>query len=160
MQIVERWVLARLRHHTFFSLAELNQCIHALLDELNRKPFKQLPGNRRQAFEKLDQPALRPLPLHPYRYVAIKPVKVNIDYHVQYQHHHYSVPHQYVGETLELHAAENLVTVYFRQHAVATHVRSFQPGTTTDPSHMPKRHQKHHKWTSRATQKLGSGYRT
>ena len=93
MQIVERWILARLRHHSFFSLTELNQCIRALLEELNQKPFKQLPGNRRQAFEQLDQPALKPLPRHPYRYVDIKPVKVNIDYHVQYQRHHYSVPH-------------------------------------------------------------------
>lgn len=147
VQIVERWILARLRHHTFFTLAELNQCIRALLDELNHKPFKQLPGNRREAFEQLDRPALTPLPRHAYRYVAIKPVKVNIDYHVQYQHHHYSVPHQYVGETLELHAGENLLTVYFRHRAVATHVRSDRPGTTTDASHMPKRHQKHQKWT-------------
>ena len=124
VQIVERWILARLRHHTFFSLAELNQCIRALLDELNQKPFKQLPGNRRQAFEQLDQPALKPLPRYPYRYVDIKPVKVNIDYHVQYQQHHYSVPHQYVGETLELHASDTLITLYFRQRSVATHARA------------------------------------
>ncbi len=75
VQIVERWILARLRHHTFFSLAELNQCIRALLDDLNHKPFKQLPGNRLQAFEQLDRPALNPLPRHAYRYVAIKSVK-------------------------------------------------------------------------------------
>ncbi len=147
VQIVERWILARLRHHTFFSLAELNQCIRALLDELNRKPFKQLPGNRRQAFEALDQPALKALPRHPYQYVDIKPVKVNIDYHVQYQLHHYSVPHQYVGESLELHAGENLITVYFRQQRVATHARKYRPGTTTDSTHMPKRHHKHLRWT-------------
>ena len=35
VQIVERWILARLRHHTFFSLAEVNQCIRTLLMELN-----------------------------------------------------------------------------------------------------------------------------
>ncbi len=70
VQIVERWILARLRHHTFFSLAEVNQCIRTLLTELNNKPFKQLPGNRCQAFEYLDRPALKPLPLHPYHYVA------------------------------------------------------------------------------------------
>jgi len=145
--VVERWILARLRHHTFFSLAELNQCIRALLDELNNKSFQQLPGNRRQAFEQLDQPALRPLPRQPYRYVAIKPVKVNIDYHVQYEQHHYSVPHQYVGETLELHAGEHLITAYFRQQQIAAHARSYRPGTTTDPAHMPKRHQKHQQWT-------------
>ena len=147
VQIVERWILARLRHHTFFSLAELNQCIRALLEELNQKPFKQLPGNRQQAFEQLDKPALRPLPKHPYRYVDIKPVKVNIDYHVQYEDHLYSVPHQYVGEHLELHAGDTLITLYFRQQSVASHPRVFRPGTTTEPSHMPKRHQKHQQWT-------------
>ena len=147
VQVVERWILARLRHHTFFSLAELNQCIRALLDELNEKPFKQLPGNRRLAFEQLDKPALKPLPRHPYRYVDIKPVKVNIDYHVQYQTHHYSVPHQYVGETLELHASDTLITLYFRQQPVATHARKYRPGMTTEPAHMPKRHHKHQQWT-------------
>jgi Mu transposase, C-terminal domain len=147
VQIVERWILARLRHHTFFSLAELNQCIRTLLEELNQKPFKQLPGNRQQAFKQLDQPALNPLPRHPYCYVDIKPVKVNIDYHVKYQRHHYSVPHQYVGETLELHASDTLITLYFRQQQVASHVRKRYPGTTTEAAHMPKRHQKQQQWT-------------
>ena len=147
VQIVERWILARLRHQTFFSLAELNQCIRALLEALNQKPFKQLPGNRRSAFEQLDQPALRPLPRHRYHYVEIKPVKVNIDYHVQYQQHHYSVPHQYTGETLELHASDTLITLYFRQQQVASHVRKRHPGTTTEAAHMPKRHQKQQQWT-------------
>lgn len=147
VQIVERWILARLRRHSFFSLAELNQCIRALLDELNRRPFKQLPGNRLHAFEQLDKPALRPLPAHPYRYVEIKPVKVNIDYHIQYRQHHYSVPHQYVGETLELHAGDRLVTLYFRQQPVATHPRSHLPGMTTEAGHMPTRHRKQQQWT-------------
>lgn len=147
VQIVERWILARLRRHSFFSLAELNQCIRALLDELNRRPFKQLPGNRLHAFEQLDKPALRPLPAHPYRYVEIKPVKINIDYHIQYRQHHYSVPHQYVGETLELHAGDRLVTLYFRQQPVATHPRSHLPGMTTEAGHMPTRHRKQQQWT-------------
>lgn len=145
--IVERWILARLRHRTFFSLAELNQCIRALLEELNQKPFKQLPGNRQSAFETLDKPALRRLPRHPYQYVDIKPVKVNIDYHVQYQQHLYSVPHQYVGERLELHATDTLVTLHFHQQTVARHVRSHRGGVTTEPAHMPKRHRKHQQWT-------------
>ena len=147
VQVVERWILARLRHHTFFSLAELNQCLRALLTELNERPYKQLPGNRRQAFEQLDQPALTPLPQQPYRYVAIKSVKVNIDYHVQFEQHHYSAPHQYVGETLELHAGDQLVQLYFRQQLVASHPRKHQPGTTTLAAHMPVRHSKQQAWT-------------
>jgi hypothetical protein len=147
VQIVERWILARLRKQTFFSLAELNHCIRVLLEELNQKPFKQLPGNRRQAFEQLDQPALQPLPQQAYRYVEIKRVKVNIDYHVQYQQHHYSVPHQYVGESLELHAGDQLITLYFKHRAIASHPRKHHPGMTTNPAHMPTRHRKHQQWT-------------
>ena len=145
--LVERWILMRLRHQSFFSLSELNRCIAALLTELNNKAFKQLPGCRRDAFEQLDRPALRALPKQAYRYVDIKRVKVNIDYHVQYESHHYSVPHQYVGEKLELHAAETLVQIYFRQRLVASHPRKYHAGTSTEPGHMPKRHSQHHNWT-------------
>jgi len=147
VQIVERWIMARLRHHTFFSLGELNQVIKTLLADLNQRPFKQLPGNRRQAFEQLDQPVLRPLPRQPYQYIDIKTVKVNIDYHVEYQQHHYSVPHQYVGERLELHASDTLIQLYFQRRAVASHPRSRSTGLTTEPAHMPERHRKHQQWT-------------
>jgi transposase len=147
VQIVERWIMARLRKQTFFSLAEANRCIRALLDELNLKPFKQLPGNRLQAFNQLDRPALKPLSRQAYHYVDIKPVRVNIDYHVQYKQHHYSVPHQFVGESLELHASDQLITLFFRQQQVACHPRKHHPGMTTDSGHMPVRHQKHHQWT-------------
>ena len=54
VQIIERWILARLRHHTFFSLTELNQHIHFLLEEVNNKPFKQLKGTRQQWFDSID----------------------------------------------------------------------------------------------------------
>jgi hypothetical protein len=87
------------------------------------------------------------LPSAPYRFVEIKPVKVNIDYHVAYRQHHYSVPHQYVGETLELHAGEQLIEAYFRGHRVAVHPRAHRPGQTTESGHMPKRHHQHMTWT-------------
>ncbi len=147
VQIIERWILARLRHHTFFSLAELNHCIKGLLIEVNNKPFKQLKGNRRQWFELLDKPVLTPLPKHRYEYTDIKIVKVNIDYHIQYDDHLYSVPHHLVGEKLELHAKDNLIEIYFNNKRVASHVRKYYPGMTTIPEHMPTRHAKHLKWT-------------
>ncbi|MCB1985841.1 MAG: IS21 family transposase [Burkholderiales bacterium] len=147
VQIVERWILAKLRRQTFFSLAELNRCIASLLDDLNHRPFKQLPGNRQQAFEQLDKPALQPLPTKSYTYVDIKTVKVNIDYHIQYRQHQYSVPHQYVGECLQLHASETLVCLFFNGRSIASHPGAHRPGTTTLPAHMPVRHQKHQQWT-------------
>lgn len=148
VQIIERWILARLRHHTFFSLAELNQCIAALLVEVNSKPFKQLKGSRQEWFQSIDKPALSPLPKHPYEYTHIKRVKVNVDYHVQYEKHLYSVPHQLVGEQLEIHAKDKLVEIFFHNKRVTSHVRRDCHGMTTIPAHMPKKHEKHHQWSA------------
>ena len=147
VQIIERWILARLRHQTFFSLAELNHCIKALLQEVNNRPFKQLKGTRQQWFDSLDKPALLPLPKQVYQYTDIKTVKVNIDYHIQYDNHFYSVPHHLVGEKLELHAKDYLIELYFHNQRITSHVRKYHPGMTTIPEHMPVKHEKHHKWT-------------
>lgn len=150
VQIVERWIIARLRHQTFFSLHELNQGIKGLLTELNKKPFKKLPGNRLQAFEQLDKPALSPLPRHSYEFTEIKIVSVPIDYHVEFEQHYYSVPHALVGERLECHATDKLIQFYFKNKCMTSHVRQFYPGTSTEPGHMPVRHEKHLKWTPEA----------
>jgi len=148
VQIIERWILARLRHHTFFSLAELNQCILALLVDVNNKSFKQLKGTRQQWFEALDKPALMPLPKHRYQYTDIKTVKVNIDYHIQYDQHLYSVPHHLVGEKITLQATHNLVELFFQNKRITSHVRKYHPGMTTVPEHMPVKHEKHQQWTA------------
>ena len=145
--LVERWIMAKLRHQTFFSLAELNQCISALLTELNQKPFKQMPGSRQQWFETLDKPALTPLPKHAYQYTDIKTARVAIDYHLIYDQHLYSVPHHCVGEQVELHAGDKLIEVYFYNKRIATHVRKYYPGMTTEPGHMPEQHAQHQQWT-------------
>jgi len=148
VQIIERWILARLRHQTFFSLAELNQCIQSLLVGVNNKPFKQLKGSRQLWFESLDRPALQALPKQPYQYTDIKTVKVNVDYHIQYDQHLYSVPHHLVGEKLELHAKDQLIELYFQHQRVTSHARRYLPGTTTIAEHMPVRHEKHHQWSA------------
>jgi hypothetical protein len=147
VQIIERWILARLRHHTFFSLTELNQHIHFLLEQVNNKPFKQLKGTRQQWFESLDKPALQALPKQAFEFTDIKVVKVNVDYHIQYDEHLYSVPHHLVGEKLELHAKAFLIELYFHNRCICQHARQYQSGVTTVPAHMPERHEKHHQWT-------------
>ena len=147
VQIVERWILAKLRHQTFFSLAELNHCIHVLVADLNLKPFKQWPGNRRQWFETLDQPALAALPTQAYQFVAIKKARVNIDYHISYDLHLYSVPHYCVGEQIELYIGDKVLDVYLHGKRIASHVRRFHLGTSTQAAHMPERHVKHQQWT-------------
>ncbi len=148
VQVIERWILARLRHHTFFSLAELNTCIKALLQEVNDRAFKQYDGTRLTWFESIDQPALQPLPKQPYEYTDVKAVKVNIDYHVQYDKHLYSVPHHLVGERIEVHASSELVSLFFHGKSVASHPRKHGYGMSTIPGHMPTSHQQHHQWNA------------
>jgi transposase len=148
VQIVERWILARLRKRTFFALAELNAAIRGLLEELNRRPFKKLPGSRRSLFEALDRPALTPLPARPYELAVWKLAKVNIDYHVEVERHWYSVPYQLVGQQLDLRLTATTVEAFFRGNRVASHLRSFRPyAFTTDPAHMPASHRAHREWT-------------
>ena len=97
VQIVERWILARLRNRRFFSLAELNVAIGELLAELNHRPFKKLPGCRHSAFLALDRAELRSLPANRMAIARFKRARVNIDYHVELDGHYYSVPHRLVG---------------------------------------------------------------
>ena len=102
VQVVERWILARLRHRTFFSLFELNQAIGELLIGLNERPFRKLSGTRRSLFESLERPALRPLPEERFAYAEWKKARVNVDYHVEVESHHYSVPYQLVSQQLDV----------------------------------------------------------
>jgi transposase len=60
VQVVERWMLARLRHHTCFALVDVKTAIAALLPALNTRPCKKLPGSRHSLFASLDRPALQP----------------------------------------------------------------------------------------------------
>ena len=100
--LVERWILARLRKRTFFSITELNAAIGPLVVDLNNRPFKKLQGCRRSAYEELDKAVLRPLPAHRMQLYSFKPARVNVDYHIQYEAHYYSVPYQLVGQQVEL----------------------------------------------------------
>jgi transposase len=146
--VVERWILAKLRNRTFFSLAELNQAIAELLVELNRRPFQKLPGCRREAFEQVDRPAMRPLPVEPYEYAEWGKVRVHIDYHVAVDEHYYSVPYQLVGQQLDFRLTLRIVECFHKNNRVASHPRSFEKGRhTTNPAHMPKAHREHAAWT-------------
>jgi transposase len=148
VQIVERWILARLRNRTFFSLAEANAAIRELLTDLNNRPFKKLPGCRRQAFETLDRPALKPLPSEPYVFAQWKKVRVNIDYHVEIDGHYYSVPYQLRGQQLDARITADTIECFHQRKRVAAHVRSFTKGRhTTVASHMPRNHQDYADWT-------------
>ena len=148
VQVVEREVLAPLRHCTFFSLAEMNAAIRERLDAVNVRPFQKLKGSRKDLFEELDKPALKPLPAHRYEYAEFRKVRVNIDYHVEVQGHYYSVPYELKGEQLDARVTARVVEVLRRGRRVASHARDDQAGRhTTDAGHMPKAHREYLEWT-------------
>lgn len=161
VQIVERWIMARLRHETFFSLAQLNSRIRELLQELNTRPMKKQPGSRLSQFNALDKPALQPLPQHTYEYTYVKQAKVHIDYHIETDKHYYSVPHSLVKKRVEVHLSGQLVRIFHQGQLVASHPRSHRQGShTTQFEHMPKAHQAQSQWTperfERWAAKIGS----
>ncbi|WP_156055425.1 IS21 family transposase [Thiomonas sp. Bio17B3] len=146
--LVERWILARLRNRRFFSLVELNAAIAALMADLNLRPFQKLPGCRRDAFLLLDAPALSPLPPTRYAVGRWKQAKVNVDYHVEFEGHYYSVPHRLVGATVEMRAGAGLLEIFHANQRVACHALNARRGQhSTTPEHMPASHRAHLEWT-------------
>jgi transposase len=149
VQVVERWILARLRNIPFFSLHDLNTHIQTLLARLNNRPFKKLPGSRRSLYESVDRPALKSLPIEPYVYAEWKKARIHIDYHIEVEGHYYSVPYQIVKQKqVEVRISERTVEIFLNSRRVASHRRSHLKGRhTTIPEHMPKPHQHYAQWT-------------
>jgi transposase len=148
VQVVERWILARLRHHPFCSLLALNTAIADLLVHLNRRPFKKLPGSRQSVCESLDRPARRPLPAQFYEYAEWKLVRVHIDYHVEADGHYYSVPYRLVKQPLDVRLSAQVVEIFHKGTRVASHPRSPLKGRhSTVAAPMPKAPQHYAEWT-------------
>jgi transposase len=147
VQIVERWIVAALRHRKFFSLADLNQAIRELLYKLNQRPFRKRSGCRASLFQELDRPALGPLPPNRFELQQWTTARVNIDYHVEVDLHYYSVPYVLTGQVVEIRSTLTTVEIFHRGERVASHARSPLPHkATTVNEHRPKSHQQHLAW--------------
>ena len=145
--VVERWILAALRKQKFFSIVELNQAVGELLEKLNNRGFRKLPGSRRERFEQVDRPALRPLPIQRFEFAQWKWSRVTNDYHVELDHHHYSVPNNLVGTKVELRYTSATVEVFDKGVRVASHARSNEVGgQTTVEEHRPESHRRYLEW--------------
>jgi transposase len=149
VQVAQRWILARLRHETFFSLAALNARIRELLVDLNARPMKGYGGlSRRDLFERFDRPALRPLPAERFVFTEWRQARVNIDYHVDVERHYYSVPYRLIHQTVDIRLSATTVEVFQRGTRIWVHCRSHQVGGfTTIPEHMPHAHRAHLAWS-------------
>ena len=145
--LAQRWILARLRDETFFSLGALNAAIRVLLDELNDRPMKKLGISRRALYEQLDRPALQPLPATRYVLAYWKHCRANMDYHIVVERHDYSVPFQLLREQVEVRYTTTTVEVFFKGRRVASHPRRYDGQPSTVAEHMPSAHRAHAEWT-------------
>lgn len=149
--LASRWVLAVLRHRDFTRLGELHEAVRPLCERLNNRPMQKLKRSRREVFESIERATLQPLPSAPYELCAWKKVKVNIDYHVEFDSHYYSVhyTHYTKGQRdMEVRATATTVEVLYGGRRVASHVRSFERYKhSTKPEHRPASHRQHLEWT-------------
>lgn len=148
VQVVTRWILARLRHLQFFSLLELNIEIRRLLHDLNNRPFKKMKGTRQTRFVEIEKVALQPLPSHRYEYAEWRKARVGIDYHIEIDRHFYSVPFTFARRQIEVRLTAKTVECFFAAKRIAVHVRSHLQGShSTQAEHLPKAHRAHLEWT-------------
>lgn len=141
VQIVERQVIAPLRHHTFTSLHELNQAIASQLEILNKKPMQRIGLSRLEQFEQIEKSSLNPLPSHSFRMQEWRYAKVHIDYHIVVNKHFYSVPYRLIGKQVQVAISKNCIEVIYNEERVAIHARNDSPNRfTTVEEHMPKSH--------------------
>jgi transposase len=158
--IAKRWILAALRHRSFYSLAELNSAIQKLLEQLNSRALHKVKKSRRELFALFDQPNALSLPERLYEYAEWKMATVNIDYHIEIDKHYYSVPFRLLREKVHVRLTAHTVEAFQKGERVATHVRSFIPHQhSTLKEHMPLAHQNYLEWTPsriiRWAQKIG-----
>ena len=151
--LVERWILARLRNRQFFSLEEVNAAIRPLLTRLNDKASRHLGASRRQLFEQLDRPALKPLPVDAYVYAEWKKCRAGIDYHIAVDKHYYSVPYQLMKKELWARITARTIEVFHNGRRAASHVRTSGVGRhSTQRDHMPAHHRFRDDWTPQRIQ--------
>jgi transposase len=145
--IVERQILAPLRHITFTSIAEINVAIKSRLAMLNNKSFQKMKTSRQELFESVDKPVLKPLPLDRYHYAEWCHAKIHIDYHFVFAGHYYSVPYQYIHHSVQIRATAKTVECFYQGKRIAAHARSdVRYGFTTLKEHMPPSHRAHAEW--------------
>ena len=140
--IAQRWILACLRNQRFFSLEALNERIAELLELLNARRMKIYQKSRRELFDALDAPELKPLPATRFVYGDWKHAKVNIDYHIEVEGHYYSCHHSLIGESVEARMTATTVEIFLGAKRHTSHARSYLRGRfTTKPEHRPKAHE-------------------
>jgi transposase len=155
--LAQRWIMAKLRNRTFYSLKELNQAIKPLLEDLNNKPMQKIKKSRRALYEEIEKSELKILPSYPYQIAEFRVGRVNIDYHVEIERHYYSVPYTLVGKKVEAKITQHVIEISFNGKRITTHLKSHKKYRhTTLKEHMPESHRQYAEWTPSRLIKWGN----
>jgi hypothetical protein len=151
VKAIQRWILMKLRNHTFFSVDELNQQINLLLDGYNNKVIRRFGKSRTQLFEELDKPHLHCLVANRYIFKEFKLATVGVDYHIELDGSGYSVPYKYLGKKVDVTYSSTDLTISLDGVIIATHKKLSQKyNDSTKKEHMPPSHQyQFEKWNPR-----------
>jgi transposase len=148
VRFAQSYILGRLRHVIFFSLAECNAAIAAALERMNGREMRRLGISRRQLFDTIERPVMQSLPGQDYEYAEWHLARVGIDYHVEIAGFFYSVPHALIREQVDTRATARTIEVFHRGMRVAAHARRYGgPRHGTQRDHMPSAHRRYAEWT-------------
>ena len=137
VQNVQRRILARL-DGVYKNVAEVNEAIRPLLEELNNRKQQVYGVSRWQLFQEVDEPALKALPIHAYTIAKWEVSKVTLDFHIEVDKHYYSVPYTLISKKVDVKIGEKSIEIFYNRQRVAIHLRSKSPGRhTTLPEHLP-----------------------
>jgi transposase len=148
VRLAQTYILGRLRHQTFFSLADCNAAIRAALEDLNGRPMRRLGVSRKDLFETIERPALRPLPAEDYEFAVWQFARVGPDYHIEIEKFFYSVPHGLIRAQVDVRMTSRTVEIFHKGRRVASHQRRYHGRRHgTDPDHMPSSHRRYADWS-------------
>ena len=139
VQLVERWIMAVLRHERLMGWDAARDRVATLLEALNAHPFQKLEGSRQSLWIQ-ERAALAPLPATPFEDEAWRVAIVHRDYHVEVDRRYYSVPYALVGQSVEIRITTTTIECFHDHIRVASHPRQTRTTYHTIPEHMPPAH--------------------
>lgn len=141
IQIFQKYFFMKIRHRTFTSLLELNQCLRDHLEIFNNKVHRIFKRTRKEMYlEELK--SLRSLPAEIYKVAVYHKAVLSRDCHLMFDQNYYSSPYQHRGKELDIWATAKTVEIFVNGDRVAVHARSKTVRKfVTDPSHYPPAHQ-------------------
>lgn len=148
VKIATSWIIAELRHRTFFNMDDLNTAVWERMDFFNSHPFQKMPGSRQSMFLEIEKQHLSPLPPIRFEFAERKEATVAPDFHLSYDCCMYSVPYKLVGKKLLVRATPSTVRVFSNEELVATHERATHKGQKiTNPEHLPESYREYASWS-------------